>query len=176
MRFLPWVTEEFRSPLSPVEIQERLQANLAPSLYTGNIWRSPFAEQQSSFFRGTASQNTFTIQRVIYYKTPSLPRIIGWMTPQPDNLGSSIHVRHRMPYFSLAFAAFWHTSLLVSLLIGLNNGSLYGASVLGPLFMLVCGLAIIIIPFWFEVGKSRPELIKLLQLEEAGTARQSVVK
>ncbi|GAB3237117.1 hypothetical protein GCM10027346_28280 [Hymenobacter seoulensis] len=172
MLFFPRITEAFYSPLSPTEIQERLQDNLADPI----TWRSLFIGQPSAFFRGSASTDTFKLQRNISYRNSWLPQITGWVTLQPDGTCSVVRVCHRLSHFVLAFNLVWLAFVSIGLLMSLSSWSSNKEAMLIPLGMLISGLALFTLPFWFEVSKSRPLLVELLELEEAGIARQSVVK
>lgn len=170
-RLFPALTEEFYSPLAPAELLGRVQGLLAaPTVWT---WRNAFkTETPTAPFRGAVQGSGFTMQRIIDYRNSMLPRISGAVRPAPGRPGSVLELKHQLHPFVLAFAAVWlmgvGSAALATLGAGIGGGGLDWPSLI-PVGMLVVGLALFTVPFWLEVGKSRPLLIDRLALHPLAT-------
>ena len=169
MRFFPSLTETLTSPLPPAELLARVQLAAAPPLKLS--WAAlvdQFKPNPVEPFRGTVAAGSFELQRVIYYRNSMLPRITGVVEPGPGG-GSTVRLRHQLHPFVLGFAGLW---LGIVGLVALTFGAMWvsdrtelGWFALMPVGMLVGGVALFVLPFWYEVRKSRPLLMQLLLLE-----------
>ncbi|WP_303312514.1 hypothetical protein [Hymenobacter sp. BT730] len=165
MRFVPWVTEQFYTPLSPEELLQRLQENTAPRL----TWFKIFSFKPLKPFLGTVEINSFDIQRVIRYKNSWLPQIKGKIEPHQSNGGSLVLLRHHLHYSVLVFCIIWQAVVGFSVVSSIGNLLTTGKlnqELLSTLGMFAFGLILFTVPFWLEVQQSRPMLIKLLKLEK----------
>jgi hypothetical protein len=165
MRFYPDITEQFHSTLSPDEILQRVQANLAPAF----SWRDLFKSKSAAPFQGAVYFDSFEIQRVISYRNSWLPQIKGRVEGAPTGQGSVVTIRHKLHSFTLVFSSIWILGVGAA-----SVGTVWSALVTGtinfaglvPLLMLVFGLALFTVPFWLEVAQSRPLLTRILALEQ----------
>lgn len=163
MRFIPWFTEEFRSPLPPAELLAQVQQATVPPLG----WRDLFKKQPDLPFRGRVNAKGFEISRVITGRNSMLPQITGWVEPD-HTVGSRLRLRHRLHPLVLGLAVLWLCFVSMS---GLGVSSFwllvkhFDPAFLLPLGVLLVGLVLFSVPFWLEVRKSRPLLIDLLRLE-----------
>ena len=162
MRFFPYLSEEFTSPLPPAELLRLVQAKV----------------QAARIFRGTVGPASFTISRVIRYRNSMLPRIEGRVAAGPAG-GGRLRLQHSLHPFALVFGVVWLYivgRITVSILPMLSQALAAGQwrALLGPdlipLGMLAFGVLLLTLPFWAEVRQSRPRLIKLLQLYPAAPA------
>ena len=168
MLLIPWLTEEFTSPLAPPELLECLQANVAPN----PTLLDAFSRRKSAaLFTGTVTADAFNLHRVIGYRNSMLPQIHGWVMSAASGTGSQVRLRHRVHPFSLAFGALFVTVLVFQILLPLIwhwlHKPKFDPFYLVPFGMLAFMLALYNIPFRLEMAQSRPLLVRLLQLQEA---------
>lgn len=163
MRIFPSLTEAFYSPLAPAEVLRRVQSQTAEP----PTWRGLFAGSTPTAFQGRVNSDSFVLKRVINYRNDMRPQITGWVEPALASRGSSVRLRHHLDPVTMVFAAVWLTAVCFAVLIvstsWLHTGH-FAPPFLIPFGMLVFGLLLFTLPFWFEVDKSRPLLVELLQL------------
>lgn len=88
--------------------------------------------------------------------------------------GSRLRLRHQLPPPVLVFGFIWLSFAgMIALSVGsswFSAGGRFDPISLIPVGMLVFGVLVFVLPFWYEVGKSRPLLVQLLRLEAAPAA------
>ncbi|MGI4832700.1 MAG: hypothetical protein ACRYFK_04485 [Janthinobacterium lividum] len=162
MRFLPYFSEEFTSPLSPAELLRCVHDTV----------------QAKREFRGTVSAAGFAISRVIDYRNSMLPRITGRVAAGLAG-GSRLYLTHELHPFALVIGGVWLLGVgsVVVGLVPLLAKELWAGrwrELTGPDFiplgMLAFGVLLLTVPFWLEVRQSRPRLLALLRLQAAAPA------
>ncbi|MGI4874440.1 MAG: hypothetical protein ACRYFX_25065 [Janthinobacterium lividum] len=170
LRYLkPSLTEQFRTRLPPAEVLRRMQASIARPVKPK--WIEFSTQLPAEPFKGTVSANGFELQRIIDYRNSMVPRITGQVVPAPSG-GSLVYLSHQLHPFTLVFACIWLFVVgSISLAVVQNwfSSREIGLADLIPLGMLVFGVCLFTIPFWLEVRQSRPQLLKLLELQEVIT-------
>ncbi len=155
--------KNIRSPLPPAELLSCIRGAILPPLG----WRDFFKAQPDLPFRGRAGVKDFEISRVITGRNAMLPQITGWVEPEYPT-GSRLRLRHRLNPLALGLATLWLCLVSMSAL-GITAFWLvvkhFSSSFLIPVEILLFGTVLFTVPFWLEVRKSRPLLIKLLKLE-----------
>ena len=167
MLLIPWLTEEFTSPLAPGELLARLQAKVAPD----PTWREAFSSRKpDALFTGTVAAGSFSLHRVIGYRNSTLPQIQGWVTPAARGAGSHLRLRHRVHPLAVAFGGLFVTSLVAQGILPLMwhwlRSREFNLFHLVPFGMLAFVLVVYNVPFRLEMAQSRPLLVRLLELQE----------
>lgn len=155
MRFFPWFTEHYYSPLLPHELLQQLRSDVELTQSIG-LWKSKTGGNFKGYFRpdGFSIQPLATVMR-----TPPLV-LVGRVSPTIS--GSQLQLRYRLGWDTLVFWLLWEgmTGMLLVLLLVRHSGDL-----LIPFMFFAAGFGFTLLPFWLEATHSRPLLVKLLQLE-----------
>ena len=166
MWFLPYLKEDFSSPLAPAELLRRVQASISPPRPWS--WHDLFFYGRDEPFQGLVGGHYFKLVRNITYRG-SPPRISGHVHSNPKGPGSIVELRHRPQTYELVFGIILLVLLSIITTFIFSSATLAELIIL-PLAMLTFGAVFIILPFWYEVRKSRPLLVDLLLLTETAAA------
>jgi len=111
-------------------------------------------------YTGNLDETGFEIRRIIYYRNSFLPIIRGQFEPTAQ--GTAIHIKmglHPLVIaFLVAWGSIWYSVLLLMVLAGAVPGEVAIACFTIPLVVL----AIFWGAFWYEVRRSRQDLVNLL--------------
>lgn len=152
------------TPLSQDEVKQRLESVVEPP--KRQIFAIPSTWKRKPY-QGTISANSFRIERVIGYRNSFLPIIQGKLTQLNQN--TSIEISMDMSTFIFAFMSLWLLfagfMAFCALCTGISEGRL-GWMHLGPIALLVFGIAMPKIGFQVEANKSKAFLYKLFAADE----------
>ncbi|MBC6609842.1 hypothetical protein H8B15_02845 [Hymenobacter sp. BT507] len=157
---LPWLKEKLYSPLTPDEIVERLKT----VVHFTTSWSDLFWTKATAPFEGKLAHKSFSFQRATLARASYLPQITGRISSDQVQGGSTVLLCHRLGWAVLVLNSLWLLGIgLVTLFAGLVAGaSSFFWMVLG---LFVLSVLLFTVPFWLEVRKSRPMLMKLLKLQ-----------
>lgn len=174
MRFLPWFTEEYTSPLPPAELLRLVQATTAPSLNEG----VPHESHETATFQGWVKPTgTFRFSRLRRSdgrhgrRSSDMTVVEGKATDLAG--GSRLKLLYRPALLALFSLGFWLVFLSVavaaSLIAWLRNQPNDFAS-WGPAGLFVGTILFFTVLFWWEVSQARTLLTNLLHLQPTGPA------
>ena len=108
-------------------------------------------------FCGEVNDNSFKIQRVIWYRNSFLPVITGTITAKGE--GSVVEVKMSQRKFVIGFEIFW----MVAVCIVLFSHMTFTRDDLLPVVMLVFGAVLFTVPYKIEANIARKKLEELLR-------------
>ncbi|MEQ9317691.1 MAG: hypothetical protein RIF41_00980 [Polyangiaceae bacterium] len=101
-RVLSWIfpyrTLTIETSLSPAEVHERLEKDVAPRRGTLRVF-------EVGLYNGRVDETGFDFRRSISGRNSFLPNVVGTIEPTP--FGSRVHVHLKMPTVVTVFLAFW---------------------------------------------------------------------
>lgn len=146
MNLLPHLKFEIRTPLSQEEIEKRV-------VETPN-------------YKGSVQHSAFKMQRIITYRNSFLPLIEGNIRTQGRE--SIVEITMKLYLFTYVFMGFWLLGVIlfsaVWFFMGSDTPVPFPFSLI-PLWMLIIGVGLFIIPFRIESSKSQKDLLALLDGE-----------
>ena len=161
MKVYPSSTEEFTSPLLPLELIARVQQNTTNRVFE---WRE-------EAFRGTVDAASFSLRRIRWFNNVSnRPNVEGHVELLPEGKGSKLTLR-----FSLNPFGFWAGAAIAFLICGFGmllavttviDGDTSPVVLLMPPSVFFLAIFSITGPFWQEVRSFREVLIELLSLSK----------
>jgi hypothetical protein len=163
MNLLPFEKIIYQSKLTQTEITQRLQQETVPLQY---IRISFFKKPSGKKFEGKVLENSFNIQRIIYYRNSFLPVISGKVEEEPS--GSIIRLEMQLNTFVKVFLIFF---------LAIASTGFFSAKSFSPaneisipvmllsFSMILLFYMIIILTFHYEVKKAKKNLEVLLDLE-----------
>jgi hypothetical protein len=165
MKYIPFEKIIIQTKLGQPELKSRLINQMEPKVNfrTGHY----FSEKEFKPYEGKIEDNTFKINRIIKYRNPFLPRIIGEFKTQYGG-GSKIHIKMRIKYLVLVFMIFWSFGpilFFISFSENFINEKNIVPAVLISLIWIVIGYLATYLPFNFERTKSKEFLIELFEIE-----------
>ena len=160
---LPWLTEEFESPLPAAELVARMQQATAWPAHRLDVYPKLPAE----FFRGKVFADGFDVTRAISRPNAAEPEISGSVSSIPGRAACSIRIHFRLKGLEL-----WFIWAIVSLLWFLKASGAFGGSATGAVMIpfITLAFSVLLLPssFGSDVLKSRGYLINLLELKAVG--------
>jgi len=167
MKVYPKAYFEIESPLPAREILAALDAVVEPPKWFR--WKSTSGKK----YHGEVSIDSFKIWKIINYRNSFLPIIEGRITPSIS--GSRIAVTMRLHRFVAVFMLFWLGGVstgVVTFLIAAMRGEMEPIpALLAPLGMLLFGIALTSISFWWEAKKTKPALVEFFKGAEREPTR-----
>ncbi|MDO7083972.1 hypothetical protein WNY51_13740 [Pseudocolwellia sp. AS88] len=112
-------------------------------------------------YKGSITDNRFTIQKNISYQNSFLPIIQGEITL--TDKGSSVNITMRPHALVLCFMSIWFFCVGLGCLLVLSNLDNFSLPYLIPFGMLFFGITLILLGFWPEAKKQKPKLIELIK-------------
>ncbi len=160
---LPWLTEEFESPLPAAELLVRLHRATARPAHRRDI----YPELPAEFFRGKVFADGFRVTRAISRPNAAEPKIYGSVATIPARRGCGVRIHFRLKGLEI-----WLIWAIVSLLWFLKASGAFGGPASGavmlPFITLIFSVLLLPIGFGSEVIKSRDYLVNLLELKAVG--------
>jgi hypothetical protein len=157
MLYLPYEKYQIESTLSLDSIEGKLNQNVET-----NISAISYRYLGIKPFRGHIGKNYFKVWRIIKYRNSFLPVITGKLCP--TETGSKIEVFLRLNYSVMIFWALWMLAaicfLIMFIFILAGVEKLFS---LVPLFMIVFGYLLCMIPFNIESSKAKEILKEIVQ-------------
>jgi hypothetical protein len=170
MKFLPFDSLLFRSPLSPEDSISQLEATVEPK----KVIRSSFftgKKKTGKPFEGAIDHNTFNISRVIGYRNSFLPVVRGEVGS--DHRGTTIRVTMKMHILVMIFLAVWlvaaSTAFVAAFVprfsdpMAIESGTTFIYIV--PLMMVFFAYLAVVLSFNYERKKAIDLLIRIFQAE-----------
>lgn len=161
-RLLSWIfpskTLIIETSLSPAEVHERLEKDVAPR--EGTLLRV----FEVGMYRGRVDETGFDFRRIISGRNSFLPNVAGSI--EATAFGSRIHVRMSMPAFVTAFMAVW-LGMVALMAIPFAFAMPFPFNVL-PFGMLVFGTLLPKLGFSSEANLAERFLAEALPLAEGG--------
>jgi len=163
-RMLTWIfpyrTLMIETSLSPAEVRERLERDVAPREAGLRLFRS-----RDGRFNGSVSETGFDIRRTISGRNSWLPNVVG--TIQATAFGSRVYVRMKPPQMVNVFMALWlGTVALMAIPFAI---ALPFPLAIVPFVMFGFGLALPKLGFGIEAGHAETFLYEALPVAEGGT-------
>jgi hypothetical protein len=162
IKFRPWPIHLFdvQTALTADEVVKILQANCGP-----RTWKWPF-EANTKYFSGDITDNDFQLRRIISYKNSYLPEITGAILPGAKGIRVSITMK--LNKYVVLFMAIW-LSMVALFEIAAATSIIVGGKrdlplVLIPFGLLIFGLLLPSVGFWFEAKAQEAKLRSLLSL------------
>lgn len=165
MRLLPYEDFYINSPLTPAEIQIKLEQELLspqPSLQPFGNWNGN--NNGTAFFKGYAFNGIFEIERCIAYRNSFLPKIKG--ETYPNLQGSRVHIQMKLMSVILIFMCIWMSGTVIafiSMLISELNDSNLNVDILVPFGMFIFGYSLTTLSFKWESKLSKNKLLDLFE-------------
>lgn len=157
LQLLPYVRETYHSSRAPTALLDRLRTQVAPPTW--------FRWNPTSLpFEGEVHEAGFKVMRIIHYRNSFLPVILGEV--RPEGPGTAVRVQMRLAHFISAFMVVWFSGVLLGMLaviMALSAGQPAWGGLLAISGMLAFGVALVLLPFWYEVRQARPILRDLLE-------------
>ncbi|UAY50817.1 hypothetical protein [Ferruginibacter albus] len=170
MKFLPFENYTITTTLSQQEILKRIADNIEPK----RSYRFTFFRPKANVaYEGKIVQNTFSINRIIYYRNSFIPLIKGNVTAFSDH--TEVHIKMQLRYFTLLFVAIWlgFTGMICSSIISFISMDTYAifkgkipSILILPFGMFILGYLITILNFTIESKRSKKFLARLLEAGE----------
>ncbi|MDO7875725.1 hypothetical protein Q5H93_13355 [Hymenobacter sp. ASUV-10] len=158
MWLLPWLTEQYVSPLPPAELLLRLQQHAAK--------RQALEARPVTFFLGTIGEASFKLRRNSWFNTS--PLLIGRVSSDPATAGSVLWLRYRAHSVQLVLEL---GRLLFTLWLMIVTVRSIGASTNPVVWLFMSGFILfLVLPqllFRREVRKYRAFLTTMLHLVPA---------
>ncbi len=97
MRFFPYFSRVYHSPLAPAEIVRRMQGSTRP--LANASWQDDYQIDPSQPFQGVVRADSFEIARLCVDKVrrSEPPKIKGWISAMPGGAGTEIRVLYYNP-------------------------------------------------------------------------------
>ncbi|WP_210411434.1 hypothetical protein [Oceanispirochaeta crateris] len=111
-------------------------------------------------FHGQVHQDHFKIYRQISYRNSFLPQIKGRMTQKENK--TIIDVSMKLHPFVIAFMTLWFSGLISACMSFFLSP--WKPFFFVPIIMLIFGILLCTLPFWYEVKKSKNELFKIFSV------------
>ena len=165
----PYHQSLLKTRLSPQEITERLEEVTGQPKSFRQRLKPREKEYGTSVFSGEVHPKHFKLRRIIDYRNSFLPVISGEIVKDFNH--THVYLTFRLSTFVYIFDALWLGSvLLVNIIIiymyfTLDKPS-FTLPALIPVFMLLFGYLLSVIPFTYEVNKAKKILMKLWEAEE----------
>ena len=159
MTFLPIEDLHYDSPLTPVQIQERITASIEPKQMLR--FRK---KKDSKPYEGHISGDNFEINRIIGYRNSFLPQIKGNI--QAAASGAVVEVKMRLSIFVYIFLAFWCGSLGIFFMTFLVSNILkeqFDPVIFIPLGMILFAYLMVTGGFKYEAKIAKKDLRKILE-------------
>jgi hypothetical protein len=161
MKLLPYDKFCITTSLTPAQVEEQLQMEVAPKPGWG--FKALFADTDNKYFTGVVENNQFDIIRVISNRNSFLPVIKGhtesWLN------GSMVYVKMRLNLFVAAFMCFWLGVVgiaCIGILIGGIVTSRFSPAALIPFGMFIFGYAMAMGFYSYERNKAKEILLQIL--------------
>jgi hypothetical protein len=160
---LPWLTEEFKSPLPATEVLARVQRATARPPHRRDI----YPQLQPEFFWGKVFIDGFELVRAFPKRNADELNISGVVEAAHNQHTCRVHIR-----FRLRALEFWIIWLVIALSWLLKAGGAFGGPTSGALIIPFVALSFsgLLLPIGFgsEQAKSESCLINLLELKSVG--------
>lgn len=160
-RMLSWIfphrTLTIETSLSPAEVHERLEKDVAPRRGTLRVF-------EVGMYNGRVDETGFDFRRSISGRNSFLPNVVG--TIEQAAFGSRIHVRLTMPTVVTAFMAVW-LGMVALMAIPFAFAMPFPFNVI-PFGMLVFGTLLPKLGFNAEANLAERFLVETLPLAEGG--------
>lgn len=155
MKLIPYETFTLQTSDSISRVREKLAASIS----TSKPLRWARSHRDASY-QGKLYETGFEIRRIIYYRNSFLPTIRGQFEATAQ--GTAIHIKMGMhplvTAFLIAWGSIWYGFLFLMVLAGAIQSDVAIACFTIPLIVL----AIFWGAFWYEVSRSRQDLVNLL--------------
>ena len=156
MKFLPYDKFEIETTKAPEVIVESLKPKIDPR----KLFRF---SSDHAYFQGNISLNGFKLSRIIHYRNPCLPIILGRFLPKVS--GTKVVIKMRLHVLITAFMSIWFGGVGLGCFLVLNyvftGKKPISLLLFIPFLMLFIGWAMISGWFWFEAKKQKPMLVEL---------------
>ncbi|WP_441003759.1 hypothetical protein [Pseudocolwellia agarivorans] len=134
--------------------------NISENIGSKNFW----SFEAGNEYKGSITNNRFTIQKNISYQNSFLPIIQGKVTV--TDIGSIVNITMRPHALVLCFMIVWFFCTGFGCLFFLLHLDSFSLPYLIPFGMLFFGVAITSFGFWSEAKKQKPKLIELIKQNE----------
>lgn len=162
MKYLPYDDFNIITPLSPAEVEERLQKEIEPP--RGFSFTALFFQSSGYYFSGYILNGNFELQQVIRGRNHFTPQITG--VTEPGMNGSRIHIKMKMYAAVVVLLCIWIVGTALAAVAGfvaiLTRGQSVAAVVV-PLGMLLTGYVLPMFGFKPEADEVKARLLKILQ-------------
>ena len=162
MKFLPSITEEYTSSMTPVELADRLGQFVEPRRY----WtRSLFRDERSKTFEGEVSETGFSIKPIIRYRNSFIPIMKG--TVKPTETGSKIKLEMTLHPFVKSFMRMWLGMVamgFITITISMLESSSFSPLFLFPIGMWFFGYFLAKKGFGYEAKPAQTTLESIIKM------------
>ncbi|WP_130287673.1 hypothetical protein [Aquimarina brevivitae] len=164
MKYLPVENITYHTDLNSNEVLHRLEGIIES--FNRNTKTEFYSHSNPKYYIGTIDDTSFSINRIVKFKNPFLPRIIGTIQPSLNKTqvtikmklhgGILLYVIFHCGAFGLVFLAVFAASIL--------NGK-YNPNMIHPLSFFLIGYGLTMAGFKYESIKSKKYFAKLLEAE-----------
>ena len=163
MKYTPVDKFIIESNKSELELISRLQEQIEPKIY---FRYHPYnSDKKLKPYEGEIENNSFSINRIIKYRNPFLPKIKGKFTTQYGG-GSKIIVKMRIMYLPFIFMVFWSFGPMLFFFTfpenSVNQKTLIPKILISSIWIII-GYFFTYLPFNYERKKSKKFLIDLFK-------------
>ncbi|MGA9649786.1 MULTISPECIES: hypothetical protein [Pedobacter] len=160
MNFLPFKAFELSTSLSPIQVKERIISNTL-------VVKQEHFKQYKRLFKGSVSENSFKISRVLSYSNGFKADIFGVVeiTETETLVKINMKLKPLVSIFLIMWCSFVGFALLVILIAAINDSKII-LGCLFPLNMLAFAYGLAKISFNSDAKTVKKILIEILEARE----------